>query len=787
MVDIQVFPVRKYYDNRKDKWQKVPAIPKGCDWHTHKVSERELSHAENIGVVIPQGVMVIDLDTDKGVTREAVETALGCSLDWDDALLQYTVSGGQHYGFAVHETVRQGADLLGVVGFDTRTAGKGWICTGEGYTVEAIAGLPDGIAPDWLPELPAEAVAMLSGEDDPFAVSDDLDDLTVAIVNQPLDLSDDEVLAYVAKLPAEDVNQHDTWLAVGMALHHQYQGARRGAEIWRDWSKASPDYDIEEIKTRYRSFGKRAMSSPTTFAYVIKRAGGRSAIAVDRTDALLERASDVHTLDDYDTFKRELQAMPEADLPADMRAMIAAELAAGIGKERGMTRTDIKKALQPPKKKKGREMENSGVPDWLKPWVYVEMTCEFAHTELCYEIKREAFNAKYDRETDCLIAEKSAAALALVDHRLETVVDKIFWPGADKLIESEGKTMLNTYRQQGVEPCDDIDAEGQAAIDMLKAHIAFTLSDEREQRILLDWLAYVVQNPGKRVNWALLLQGAQGTGKSYFCVLLQQIMGDHVKNLDPTAIAGRFTGWAHGSLVTVIEEIRMNGTNRYEVLDRMKPFITNDTIQIEEKGRDHRTVPNFTSYMMLTNHKDAIPLTSGDRRYCVFFSRVQSEDQLYSELGGEDEAAQYFEDLFAITRKRPDALARFLLDHRVSEDFNPTGRAPDTRARQMMMDVSTSPERLSLEDAIDKHACEVIGPDVLDVTWLNSLCDGEGEEIPKTRTLTAILLEMGYEQIERKRVKITKTGRYHYVWFKGDIDAKSVVKNYFDGDDYCPF
>ncbi|MGE9293369.1 MAG: primase-helicase family protein, partial [Puniceicoccales bacterium] len=344
-----------------------------------------------------------------------------------------------------------------------------------------------------------------------------------------------------------------------------------------------------------------------------------------------------------------------------------------------------------------------------------------------------------------------------------------------------------TYRQQGVEPCDVIDAEGQAAIDMLKAHIAFTLSDKREQRILLDWLAYVVQNPGKRVNWALLLQGAQGTGKSYFCVLLQQIMGEHVKNLDPKALKDRFTGWAHGAIVNVIEEIRVSGTNRYEVLDRMKPFITNDTIQIEEKGRDHRTVPNFTSYMMLTNHKDAIPLTSGDRRYCVFFSRVQSEEQLYSELGGEGAAAQYFEDLFAITRKRPDALARYLLDYKVSEDFNPTGRAPDTRARQMMMDVSTSPERLALEDAIERNRCDVINGNILDITWLNSLCDGEGEEIPKTRTLTAILLEMGYEQIERKRIKITKTGRYHYVWCKGDIDAKSVVKNYFDGDDYCPF
>ncbi|WP_373089349.1 DUF5906 domain-containing protein, partial [Zhongshania sp.] len=753
MSELQIFPVKKFYDNAKSKWQKVPAVPRGVDWHTYKASSRELSTATNIGIVIPQGVLVIDLDTDKGVTREAVEMALGCSLEWDDALLQQTVSGGQHYGFSIGDAqLKQGSDLFGVDGFDTRVSGKGWICSGDGYTDCTLVGLPEGIAPEWLPELPAEALTLLGAGPDPFDDGDN--DLLGAIAAQPLDVTEDEILAYIAKLPASDVDHHDTWLNVGMALHHQFQGAKRGAEIWRDWSKASQHYDLDEIKARYKSFGKRSMSNPVTFAYVIHRAGGRDAIAVDKVGGWIERAKAVESIEDYDALKREIRATPYTDLPKDMRAMVAAELAAGIGKDKGMSRTDIKTALQPKSGRQGGSFDGArgDMPEWLRDWVYVEMSCEFAQTVLCYEIKREAFNAKYDREPECLLAEKSASSLALVDYRLPTVVDKIFWPGAEKLLESDGKTMLNTYRPQGCEPCDEIDEDGQSVIDRLLRHVAFTLSDEREQGILLDWLAYVVQNPGKRVNWAMLLQGAQGTGKSYFCVLLQQILGDHVKNLDPTAIAGRFTGWAHGSLVTVIEEIRMNGTNRYEVLDRMKPFLTNDTVQIEEKGRDHRTVPNFTSYMMLTNHKDAIPLTSGDRRYCVLFSRVQSEDQLYKELGGEDAAAQYFEDLFAETRRRPDALAAFLKTYKISPNFNPTGRAPDTKARQMMMAVSTSPERLALEDAIEKHHCEVINSDILDVTWLNKLCESDGTEIPKTRTLTAILLEMGYEQIEGKRI-----------------------------------
>lgn len=410
-------------------------------------------------------------------------------------------------------------------------------------------------------------------------------------------------------------------------------------------------------------------------------------------------------------------------------------------------------------------------------------TCEFANTELNYAIKREAFNAKFDRMPECLTVELSASHMALTHFQIDTVVDSMYWPGANQIFTYDGLDMLNSYHKQGADLCDELDDDGKSVVDMFLKHIEFTLRDEREQTLLLDWLAYVYQNPGRRINWAMLLQGTQGTGKSYFVKVLQLLMGENVRNLDPMAIAGRFTGWAHGATVVAVEEIRISGTNKYEVLDRMKPFITNDTVQIEEKGRDHRTVPNFTNYLMLTNHKDAIPLTSGDRRYCVLFSRIQSEKQLFDYFGGEDKASSYFANLFDETKRRADAIGYFLSNHKISESFNPVGRAPDTNARKQMMEIAVSPERLALEDAIHKHACDAINDVVLDVTWLNNLCEIDGDEIPTKRALTAILLEMGYEQVDGRRVKIAKTGKLHYVWFNGiDSDtAKTKVREFHNG------
>ena len=79
-----------------------------------------------------------------------------------------------------------------------------------------------------------------------------------------------------------------------------------------------------------------------------------------------------------------------------------------------------------------------------------------------------------------------------------------YWPSASVTFEYDNKLMLNSYVESGYKPVD-IDSTNKHAIDLFLAHINNVLTCEREQRILIDWLAYVVQNAGKRINWAILL------------------------------------------------------------------------------------------------------------------------------------------------------------------------------------------------------------------------------------------------------------------------------------------
>lgn len=635
----------------------------------------------------------------------------------------------------------------------------------------------------FLPQYPVggECWTMI-GEGDPLevgeidvpetVVGDDLDDLGLLLAAQPLDMSATEVETYLAAYPAQDLD-YDAWLRVGMALYHQFEGSPAGFKAWVAWSALSDKHDDSTMKNKYKSFG--GSTNPVTMASIIhhvKQSGGVVASGSFYDDLLVE-AESITTIEQYTVFRDKIAAMSNTILPPVHRAGVVSEVAGNFGKSNGMPKGAFTKEMQA---SKVVVRVSSGMPEWLEPWVYIENTMHFANSDVSdYAIKREAFNAKYDREPECLAAQMPASQVALVDYQIRTVVDTMFYPGAGRFFTYEDKDMLNSFTAKGVVPDDVLSEQGKAAVELFTSHLDFTLENADEREIFLNWMAYIYQNPGKRVGWAMLLQGAQGSGKSYFGALLQELMGSNVQSLDTGAISGRFTGWATGALVTVVEEIRISGTSKYEILDKLKPIISNQTIQIEEKGRDHRTVPNFTSYLLLTNHKDAIPLSDGDRRYCAMFSRVQSEQQLFAELGGSEGARAYFDTLFESMRANAGALARFLLDRKIPASFDPNGRAPETAARLEMKDLSVSPDADMLENLIEMNRCEVISDTILDVTWLGKWAKFWGEKMPDSRRVNAILSEQGWSPIPKRRMSIAGESG-HTIWIKGVADLEAVKK-----------
>lgn len=229
------FPCAVVFNDKKGKYEKKPLTVDREHWAAtaHRPNDDQAVNwhgVQVVGVPIPPGVVVLDLDTYKpGVSPEMAATILGADMPWGRAFLQSTISGGNHYAFRLPEwQVKQGSNIGGPSsGIDTRVAGIGFICTGEGYTGSPDGGVFKMAHPESLPVLPEGCRRLL-------------EKVAAEKPTTPAELpadSDRDPALLVEALRHIDPSERDTWRDIGFALkHHFHDDEPTGFEIWDRWS-----------------------------------------------------------------------------------------------------------------------------------------------------------------------------------------------------------------------------------------------------------------------------------------------------------------------------------------------------------------------------------------------------------------------------------------------------------------------------------------------------------------------------------------------------------------------
>lgn len=340
----------------------------------------------------------------------------------------------------------------------------------------------------------------------------------------------------------------------------------------------------------------------------------------------------------------------------------------------------------------------------LKKWVFLSGDNEFYHQATGQAMGVSAFNLAMAPHTGPVeiktsngpVEKKFPASKTLIEYLNGTVAHSTMYRpdcAGDLHIMSEGIPFINSYRVKSV-PSADPAWEAKDAWRICQQHIMTILGDHG--RIVIQWIAHNVQNPGMKILWAPIIVGVQGDGKTTLAKMLAAVMGKaNVGPVSPEAMFSDFTGWAEGSCVKVLEEIRVHGNSRHDAMNKLKPLITNETVEIVRKGKDGKQVVNVTNYMALTNYMDALALDDGDRRWGVFRTKFESREDMLAEF---DDA--YWVALHSAIDTQPDVLRGWLLDVDLS-DFNRVA-APDISEHKSAMILSTrSPDQVDVEEAID--------------------------------------------------------------------------------------
>jgi len=258
----------------------------------------------------------------------------------------------------------------------------------------------------------------------------------------------------------------------------------------------------------------------------------------------------------------------------------------------------------------------------------------------------------------------------------------IYLPNKPQSIIHNGLKLFNMWRGN-----DKIIEDRKTSCQPFLDHTSYMIPDERECNIFLDWLAWNVQRPGEKILWAMLLQSKEGVGKSYFGDILSMILGPHnVSKPSNDEIHEIYTDWAKNCSVVIIEELMARG--RLDLMNRLKPIITQSTIRIREMHTKHYDQPNVFNVLIFTNYEDALITKEDDRRYCVIYSQAEAKD------------ANYYTELWDWTRANISAIY-YLLKTRDLSAFNPQARAPHTSWKEQMNYASLNPLAQWMKEFID--------------------------------------------------------------------------------------
>lgn len=241
-----------------------------------------------------------------------------------------------------------------------------------------------------------------------------------------------------------------------------------------------------------------------------------------------------------------------------------------------------------------------------------------------------------------------------------------------QIIEVDGRRLVNTYVPLNIKR-----TKGDPSLFI--EHTRKVFKNEIDYQIIMAYMAAMVQHSGTKFQWAPIIQGAEGNGKTLFFRVIEKALGSrycHYPNASDLAGGGlKFNGWLEGKLAIFLEEIFVS--DRREVSEPLKVLITNDRMEIQHKGQNQYTGDNIANIMVSTNHRDAMKLSYDQRRYCMIFTH-----QSYKDIVADGMSNVYFKKIWDwLNNGGYEIMTDYLMEYQIPNELNPATlchRAPES-------------------------------------------------------------------------------------------------------------
>jgi len=594
-------------------------------------------------------------------------------------------------------------------------------------------------------------------------------------------ISDEGPLVDISLEDIEEMLRHldpdtsyEEWFRILCAIRHQCgQGNKEhddaGFAIFHDWSSQGSKYTSErDLRAKWNSFRPSpkaggAVVTLRTLLRLAKAAGWGRNHAVTRSledlsAAIAAEESGTALVTDYPALLADANHLT----PIEIEVLIGAISSRSSKLGAKVSIPSVRKAVNAAKRvAAGNAMEDGGtVPSWAAGWTFMSTENKFVHSHKGTVYPVDGFTGAFKTfvEPDEEGRRPRPADLVLSIPSFPRVDGFRYRPDRsdERIITEEGDNFINSYRATGV---DADEATSKEAGSIIERHTRLNFPDDEDaQRHLISFLAHIVQFPGKKIRWAVFMQGAEGSGKGIYMDMMSAVIGYSNFNIvKDSLINGKFNSWACGKQLVFYDEV-LQGNMKHDTMNSLKAKITNDFISVEQKHKDERNEPNTANDFFVSNAANGIRIDDTDRRFFVLQSVFQTKKQMDVFRAAHP---GYFANLFRLKGELAGGAKHYLLNYRLHPEFNPEGPAPVTAARNAVVSAGRTDTEWSIQRVIDEGNTLHVYGDLLSSSSLQEALRSQGDRNANTRAVAAALHKMGFTEVGQHRVE---TSIRHTLW-----------------------
>jgi hypothetical protein len=303
-------------------------------------------------------------------------------------------------------------------------------------------------------------------------------------------------------------------------------------------------------------------------------------------------------------------------------------------------------------------------------------------------------------------------------------------PGQPEFLPRDGPHPgYNAWSGWGVEP-----EKGDMSVVVELVDYLLQECTKEQKAWLWSWLAYPIQNPGRKMSSCVLTHGGQGTGKSILGEIVGRIYGENYKAVEDHDLTNSFNEWCRNRQFVMGSEI---GASYRKAADVMKSAITREHITVNSKFVAQYEIRDCINYYFTSNKPNAAYLDEDDRRhFIVNVPKIPMPAEFYARL-------KAFKD--------GDG-PKYLMDHLLKIDltrFDPKAPPPLTAAKERMIVTSRSDAKQWAIDIRDQGHAMLVGCPFATPSQLEALFDyaGKNKSLGAHNLMSTVLQEAGMEQV----------------------------------------